>query len=60
MIEEIRIGRIFILVSQNLITLMVKIGLCLVFSYHVFPDRIQRLTHVVIQKMEDCMKAHAK
>lgn len=42
MMGEIRIGRIFILVSQNLITLMVKIGLCLVFSYHVFPDRIQQ------------------
>lgn len=34
--EEIRIGRIFILVSQNLINLLAKIELCLVFNYHVF------------------------
>ena len=40
--EEIRIGRIFILVSQNLINLLAKIELCLVFNYHVFPDRIQQ------------------
>lgn len=42
MMEEIRIGRIFILVSQNPISLPAKIELCLVFSYHVFPDRIQQ------------------
>lgn len=42
MMEEIRIGRIFILVSQNLINLLAKIELCLVFNYHVFPDRIQQ------------------